>query len=100
VQCSKCHTENSDNQRFCRRCHATLLFTCPACKASQRHGGKCDQCGVDLTKYAMMLAANERTRTDLKREQKRERVAAWKQVALLPITGGFSLIRYLLRRRA
>ena len=30
----------------------------------------------------------------------RERAAAWKQVALLPITGGFSLIKYFLRRKA
>lgn len=98
MECPKCHTANGDADRFCKRCHHTLLFLCPACKATQRHGGKCDKCGVDLAKFALALAAQEETRTVQTRQKARGRAAAWKQVALLPITGGFSLIKYFLRR--
>jgi hypothetical protein len=98
MECPKCKTANSETERFCKRCHFTLLFNCPACKSSQRHGGKCDKCGVDLAKYAMALASQEQTRAVQSRERKREHAGMWKQILLLPITGGFSLIRYFLRR--
>jgi hypothetical protein len=100
MECPKCHTANGDADRFCKKCHHTLLFVCPACKAKQRHGGKCDACGVDLAKYAMALASQEETRVVHTREKSRERAAAWKQVALLPITGGYSLIKYFLRKNS
>lgn len=89
---------NGDTERFCRRCHATLLFKCPSCGATQRHGGTCDKCGVDFAKYAFMLVAQEQTRVSNEREKQVEKAAIWKQIILLPITGGYSLIRFFLNR--
>ncbi|HLJ42246.1 MAG TPA: hypothetical protein VKT50_12230 [Candidatus Acidoferrales bacterium] len=45
-----------------------------------------------------MLVAQEQTRTAAEREKKVEKAAMWKQIILLPITGGYSLIRFLLNR--
>ena len=76
----------------------TLLYRCPSCGASQRHGGKCDACGVDFAKFAAMLIAQEQSRVDREHEKIRGKAAAWKQLLLLPVTGGFSLVKLLLRR--
>jgi hypothetical protein len=53
---------------------------------------------VDFAKYAAMMVfrATEAARSERKRAK--GRAAIWKQVFLFPVTGGFSLIRYLLRR--
>lgn len=98
MECPKCKTANSDVAQFCSRCHATLLYKCPSCSETQRHGGTCDKCGVDFAKYAAMLVAQEEIRASLDREKKREHVSVWKQAILLPITGGYSLMKFLLRR--
>ena len=98
MDCPKCKTANADTERFCRRCHATLLYKCPACGTTQRHGGACDNCGVNFAKYAGMLVAQEQIRADRKHEKVRESVSVWKQIILLPITGGYSLIRHLFKR--
>lgn len=98
MECPKCKTANGDAERFCLRCHTTLLFKCPACAAAQRHGGKCDKCGVDFTKYAYMIVAQEQTRASREREKIRDKASVWKQIILLPITGGYSLIRFFLHR--
>ena len=45
-----------------------------------------------------MLVAQEKTRVSSEREKKVEKAAIWKQILLLPITGGYSLIRFLLSR--
>ena len=45
-----------------------------------------------------MLVAQEKTRATSEREKSVERAAMWKQIILLPITGGYSLIRFLLNR--
>jgi methionyl-tRNA synthetase len=76
----------------------TLRYKCPSCGATQRHGGTCDKCGVDFAKYAMMVVANEKSRSEREHEQLRERSSVWKQAILLPITGGFSLIKHFLGR--
>lgn len=98
MECPKCKTANSDAAQFCTRCHATLLYKCPSCGAAQRHGGKCDACGIDFAKYAVMLIAQEQSRADREHEKVREKAAGWKQLILLPVNGGFSLVKYLLRR--
>ncbi len=98
MECPKCKTANSDAAQFCKRCHATLLYKCPSCAATQRHGGTCDKCGVDFSKYAAMLVAREQTRAASKHDKVREHVSVWKQIILLPITGGYSLMKFLLRR--
>lgn len=76
----------------------TLLYRCPSCAATQRHGGTCDKCGVDFAKYAAMLVAQEQSRSQRKRDKARESASAWKQLILLPLTGGYSLVKYLLHR--
>lgn len=98
MECPKCKTQNADTVQFCTRCHATLLYKCPACAATQRHGGSCDKCGVDFAKYAAMLISQESIRAGRDRDRTRSRAEMLKQGLLLPITGGFSLIRYLFRR--
>ncbi len=98
MECPKCKTQNADTEQFCRRCHATLRYKCPACGASQRHGGTCDQCGIDFAKYALMLVANEKSRSERAHEQMLERNSLWKQALLLPITGGLSLFKFFLGR--
>ncbi|MGH9728396.1 MAG: hypothetical protein ACRD33_04315 [Candidatus Acidiferrales bacterium] len=98
MQCPKCKTASGDAERFCRRCHTTLLYKCPACTATQRHGGTCDKCGVDFAKYGAMLIVQEQSRTKLEREKMVEKAAIWKQILLLPVTGGYSLIRFFLNR--
>lgn len=100
MECPKCKTANSDTAQFCKRCHATLLYKCPSCAATQRHGGACDKCGVDFAKYASMLVAQEQARATHEHEKVQDHVAAWKQAFLLPITGGYSLIKFFLRRDA
>ncbi|MHB8484418.1 MAG: hypothetical protein ACYDCM_01615 [Candidatus Acidiferrales bacterium] len=45
-----------------------------------------------------MLVAQEKIRATTEREKQVEKAAIWKQIILLPITGGYSLIRFLLSR--
>lgn len=45
-----------------------------------------------------MLIAQEQNRIQHKRDKARESASAWKQIILLPLTGGYSLMRFLLRR--
>jgi len=98
MECPKCKTANSDTAQFCTRCHATLLYKCPSCAATQRHGGTCDKCGVDFAKYAGMLVVQEEVRAQHKHDERRQNASIWKQIILLPVTGGYSLMRFLLRR--
>jgi hypothetical protein len=98
MQCPKCHEDNAATAQFCTRCHTPLRYTCPACKHVQTHGGQCDQCGVDFAKYAAMLmfSAQDTARRD--HERTRERTSFVKQLLLLPITGGISLLKFLITR--
>ena len=98
MQCSKCRHENPDHILYCARCHAPLRYSCPACKHVQEHGGSCDACGVDFAKYAAMLVFKAESDARLAHEQSRNKSRAFHQILLLPITGGFSLIKYLLGR--
>lgn len=100
MECPKCKAANANTAQFCTRCHATLLYKCPSCRATQRHGGKCDKCGIDFAKYAAMMIAHEEARAAREHEKVREHASVWKQVFLLPITGGYSLIKFFLRRDA
>ena len=93
--CSKCHHENPETARFCQRCHTPLRFECPACHNVQLHGGKCDKCGTDFLKYAMMLEFQLKSQAEKDRQKLRTRTGLLKQLLLLPITGGFGLIKYI-----
>lgn len=92
--CPKCQQENSDTAQFCTRCHMTLRFVCPSCKNIQRHGGTCDKCGLDFMKYAMTLQYEMQAKADKDRARLRGRSSIFKQILLLPVTGGFSLLKY------
>ena len=95
VRCSKCEQPNPETAQYCVRCHTPLRFTCPSCKHVQDHGGKCDQCGLDFMKYAMTLVFQAQTNAQLSREKKLKRSSILKQILLLPLTGGLSLLGYL-----
>jgi len=95
MQCPKCRTENPDTAQFCIRCHTTLRYICPACKHVQSHGDKCDQCGVDFAKYLAMMVFKAKDDAQLKRDRVQTRSSLLKQIILLPVTGGFSLLKYL-----
>lgn len=95
MQCPKCQFENPDTTRFCRRCHMTLLFVCPACQHTQRRGGKCEKCGVDFIKYALVIESQMEARSRQTREVSRTRGTLAKQALLLPLTGGLSLFKFV-----
>ena len=94
MQCTKCKTENKDSVTYCVRCHTPLKYICPACQHVQLQGGKCEKCGVDFAKYAAMLVFKAKDTAQLERAKAQGRAAIWKQILLLPITGGLSLIKY------
>jgi Double zinc ribbon len=95
MRCAKCGHENPDTYDFCSRCHAPARYTCPSCKHIQDHGVRCDYCGLDFGKYATMLAFQGKTSTRQARLRKRGRSEILRQILLLPITGGWSLLKYL-----
>ncbi len=98
MDCPKCSQANPESAQFCTRCHATLLFKCPACWHRQTHGGACDKCGVDFAKYAAVVVSQGKVQADQERKRLEQRSSFWKHVFLLPITGGLSLVRELLAK--
>ncbi len=94
-RCPKCGRENAESARFCSHCHMTLRFTCPSCQHVQLQGGSCEECGVDLVKYAMMMQFQLESQVRREREEAKSRHALLKQAFLLPVTGGWSLLKYL-----
>lgn len=95
MQCPKCRQENPEKAQYCVRCHTPLSYTCPACKNVQAQGGKCDKCGVDFAKYSAMLIFSAKDAAAREHERTRAQTGIIKQILLLPITGGFSLLKYL-----
>jgi hypothetical protein len=93
IHCPKCQAEVRDIARFCRRCHATLRYECPACQHEQRHGGKCDKCGVDFLKYMTAMVSAKQVKRDAERERLDRRSALLKNIAYVPLTLGIPLIR-------
>jgi hypothetical protein len=98
MQCPACRQENPEQALFCTRCHTPLSYVCPACKHVQAHGGQCDQCGVDFAKYAALLMFRMQQEADQQRARAKTRGSIVRQILLLPVTGGISLVRYLLSR--
>ena len=98
IKCFKCGSDAREIARFCPRCHATLRYECPACKHEQRKGGSCEKCGVDFVKYITAVVAAKQIEADQVHERIERRTGIIKQVFLLPITGGFSLIKYFRNR--
>lgn len=103
MKCPKCATEALETAQFCPRCHTTLRFTCPACKHEQRHGGTCDQCGVDFMKYITAVVAAKKDQVDAARDRLQQRSSLLKNVLMIPFNMGIPLLRQLFagsRRRA
>ena len=98
IKCFKCGADAREIARFCPRCHATLRYECPACKHEQRKGGSCEKCGVDFLKYIGAVVAAKKAEADQIHDRIERRTSIIKQVFLLPITGGFSLIKYFRNR--
>lgn len=49
MKCSRCHTENPEVNKFCRRCGTEILWACPRCGAGISAQDKyCGQCGQKL----------------------------------------------------
>jgi hypothetical protein len=81
--------------RFCRKCHATLRYECPACKHEQRHGGTCDECGVNFLKYITAVVASKQTRPDALEERQERRSTLLKNLFRVPLNLGIPLLRSL-----
>jgi len=93
--CPKCGAEARDIARFCRRCHATLRYQCPACKNEQRHGGTCEKCGVNFLKYITAVVASKQTETDVFEERQERRSTLLKNLLYVPLNLGIPLLRNL-----
>jgi len=95
MNCPKCGAEARDVARFCRRCHATLRYQCPACQHEQRQGGTCEKCGVDFLKYITAVVAAKQAEADVIHERLERRSTFLKNVLWVPFTLGIPLLRDL-----
>ena len=99
VKCPKCGADEREVARFCRRCHMTLRYTCPACKHEQRKGGSCEKCGVDFLKYIVAVVDAKKDSRDVAQERFDRRSGLVKNVLMIPLTGGLSLLSLLRPKR-
>jgi hypothetical protein len=98
MECPKCRHQNPETALYCLRCHTPVRYVCPACKHMQEVGGKCEKCDVDFAKYAMMLQFKMQSQAQQNRQRSKTRTSIIKQILLLPITGGLSLLGFLRSR--
>src|SRR5690349_5255127 len=98
MECPKCHRANPDTIQFCVGCHAPLRYVCPSCQHTQPQGGQCEKCGVDFAKYLSMVQFQMMTDAKQERSRMKSRSEIFKQILLLPVTGGFSLLKYFRNR--
>ncbi len=73
----------------------TLRFSCPACKNEQRKGGTCEKCGVDFLKYMTAIVDAKRDSRDVAQERLDRRSGLVKNLLMIPLTGGLSLLKLL-----
>ena len=98
MQCAKCQHQNPETAQYCLRCHTPLRYVCPACQHVQPEGGKCQKCGLDFAKYAMMHCFQAQTQAQQNRQRSKVRASILKQILLFPLTGGLSLWGFLRAR--
>jgi|SRR4029077_5333657 hypothetical protein len=96
MKCPKCGTEERDVARFCKHCHMTLRYECPACHHEQRQGGVCEKCGVDFLKYITSVIAVQKGQADAEHDRIEQRSNLMKNILLMPFTMGIPLIRQLI----
>jgi hypothetical protein len=51
---------------------------------------------VDFAKYAAMLVFRAKDQAAAQRSRAKQRTAIWRQIYLLPITGGLSLFKFFM----
>jgi predicted RNA-binding Zn-ribbon protein involved in translation (DUF1610 family) len=94
--CSKCGHVNPASADFCIQCHNTLVYRCPKCWHAQRHGGDCDNCGINIAVF--VEAALERT---MEEEDRLWWAKFWAyagtllQILLIPFAGPIGMLRSL-----
>jgi hypothetical protein len=99
IKCPKCGSDVREVARFCQRCHRTMRYECPACKNTQREGGKCEKCGVDFLKYISAVVSSKAAEADAIHDRLEQRSAFMKNLLWLPFTLGFPIIRdYFVKR--
>jgi len=99
IKCPKCGTEVRDVARFCTRCHATLRFQCPSCGNEQRHGEKCDKCGIDFIKYIGATVAAKKIEADQFHDRVERRSTLLRNILYVPFTLGIPLLRQIFMSR-
>jgi hypothetical protein len=73
----------------------TLRFTCPSCKHEQRTGGTCEKCGINFLKYIAAVVAVKKDEADATHERLEQRSKLLRNILVIPLTGGLSLLRML-----
>jgi predicted RNA-binding Zn-ribbon protein involved in translation (DUF1610 family) len=97
IKCPKCGSNVRDVARFCRRCHATMRYTCPSCGHDQRQGGTCEKCGINFIKYIGAVVTVKKAEADMVHERLERRADLLKHILSIPLTGGLSLIKLLFK---
>ncbi|MGA7840697.1 MAG: zinc ribbon domain-containing protein [Candidatus Acidiferrales bacterium] len=97
IPCPKCGAAVREVARFCQRCHMTMRFECPSCHNKQRTGVACEKCGINFVKYIGAVVAAKHTEQDTIQAKLDRRSAFLKNLVALPLTGGLSLVKQLLR---
>jgi|SRR5580658_2418300 hypothetical protein len=97
IPCPKCGAAVREVARFCQRCHMTMRFECPSCGNKQRTGVKCEKCGINFVKFIGAVVAAKQAEVDAVDAKLDRRSAFLKNLVALPLTGGISLVKHLLR---
>jgi|SRR5271156_1633632 len=97
VKCPKCGSDVRAIARFCRRCHATMRYTCPSCGHDQRQGGTCEKCGINFMKYIGAVVTVKKAEADMVHERLERRADLLKHILWIPFTGGLSLIKLIFK---
>ena len=61
-----------------------MRFECPACRHSQRTGGKCEKCGVDFIKYIGAVVAAKKPEADAIQDKFEQRSTFMKNLVVCP----------------
>jgi class 3 adenylate cyclase/tetratricopeptide (TPR) repeat protein len=69
MQCTKCHCENPETKKFCRKCGTKLVVICPNCKSdNDPESSFCGDCGHNL------ILPSEPTHKELSFDEKLQKI--------------------------